>query len=894
MLYLPVPAGVFDIMYCMSIDSTKRMVLIDSKIATGDLVYCVLDKGSDWYAVKYKGSDKYYRFATRRVTILENPIKMQTEELSALGEDLGYHIGAGYRFEAAGKVYCHLVLANGEQLDIEDSDSHSRKIFTYLGKLADKISNDQNMLALLYKKLSYRDAEGSSLKYYLQAASPVAKPDDDTPIIFPFGCNLSQYGAVRNAIYNNFSIIEGPPGTGKTQTILNILANLIIRKQSCQVVSNNNSAVENIEEKLEKYGLDFVAAKLGSKSSRAKFIENQKAIPDLHGWARDDDDTMQTKLRELSREVLDLYAEEQKLSKVNGELSEIKIEHKHFKRRMKSEGTNIRHVTRHGDAMGIWQDIQERDRLSFWCKLKYILIYHIGDFELYKNGTQDIIATIQNEIYQQKIGELAEKADVLTKRVSRRAEIKNTLEQTSLTFFKSFLAKKYAGFERPHYEPDTMYRHFNYFSADYPVVLSTTYSARSSFSANAKFDYVVMDEASQIDITTGALALSSGKNAVIVGDEKQLPNVVPEKEKEITDAVFKQYGIDPAYSFSQNSFLSSAKQILPDVPKCLLREHYRCQSKIINFCNQEFYNSQLIVMSKDLGQADTIKVIRTNAGNHARGHINQRQIDIIKDLLAKLSSRDVGIIAPYRDQVAEIRRNVPDYIEVDTIHKFQGREKDIIIISTVDNEISDFVDDPHILNVAISRAKKQLIMITTGNEIKNTYINHFIDYANYYNFEVETSPIYSIFDFLYSQYTKERLRYLARLPAVSDYDSENLMHRLIKDELASRGNLGVVAHQPLNILIRDYTLLTPEERKYAKNYLTHLDFVIYDKITKRPILAIEVDGYKYHRDGTKQHERDLMKDLILEKYDIPSLRFSTTGSREKEKLTSKLDQILGR
>ena len=67
-----------------------------------------------------------------------------------------------------------------------------------------------------------------------------------------------QKQAVEHALSNQVSIIQGPPGTGKTQTILNIIANLLLAKKSVLVVSNNNSAVSNVVEKLSKpqYSLD--------------------------------------------------------------------------------------------------------------------------------------------------------------------------------------------------------------------------------------------------------------------------------------------------------------------------------------------------------------------------------------------------------------------------------------------------------------------------------------------------------------------------------------------------------------------------------------------------------------------------------------------------------------
>lgn len=75
---------------------------------------------------------------------------------------------------------------------------------------------------------------------------------------------------------------------------------------------------------------------------------------------------------------------------------------------------------------------------------------------------------------------------------------------------------------------------------------------------------------------------------------------------------------------------------------------------------------------------------------------------------------------------------------------------------------------------------------------------------------------------------------------------------------------------------------------------THLDFLIYNRISKKPILAVEVDGYTFHKDGTAQAERDKMKNHILDLYHVPYLRFATNGSGEKEKLTQKLHELVSK
>ena len=119
-----------------------------------------------------------------------------------------------------------------------------------------------------------------------------------------------------------------------------------------------------------------------------------------------------------------------------------------------------------------------------------------------------------------------------------------------------------------------------------------------------------MDESSQIDVVTGTLALSSAKYAVVIGDEKQLPNVIPNNVSNETNKIFNEYNLDKCYSYSLNSFLSSVKNAIPNVQNKMLVEHYRCHPKIINFCNKKFYNNQLVIMTKDDGEDEVIKVIK--------------------------------------------------------------------------------------------------------------------------------------------------------------------------------------------------------------------------------------------------------------------------------------------
>jgi hypothetical protein len=94
------------------------------------------------------------------------------------------------------------------------------------------------------------------------------------------------------------------------------------------------------------------------------------------------------------------------------------------------------------------------------------------------------------------------------------------------------------------------------------------------------------------------------------------------------------------------------------------------------------------------------------------------------------------------------------------------------------------------------------------------------------------------------------------------------------------------------MLIKNPELLNEEECKYAMNPATHLDFLIFNRISKKPVLAMEVDGYKYHKLDTVQAARDLLKNHIMELYEIPLLRFQTNGSGEKERIIEMLDKLV--
>lgn len=106
--------------------------------------------------------------------------------------------------------------------------------------------------------------------------------------------------------------------------------------------------------------------------------------------------------------------------------------------------------------------------------------------------------------------------------------------------------------------------------------------------------------------------------------------------------------------------------------------------------------------------------------------------------LGSINPADIGIVSPYRAQTARMKASVSSKeIEVDTVHKYQGREKRAMIITTVSNEANEFVDNPNLLNVAISRAREKLRLVVSREMAEgNGNVADFVRYIKYINCEV--------------------------------------------------------------------------------------------------------------------------------------------------------------
>ena len=401
------------------------------------------------------------------------------------------------------------------------------------------------------------------------------------------------------------------------------------------------------------------------------------------------------------------------------------------------------------------------------------------------------------------------------------------------------------------------------------AVTSLSAKGRLPFEAGF-FDLVVFDEASQCDIASALPLLYRAKSAVVIGDFKQLHHISNLKETEDIQLRKKYNVADENWSYSDNSLLGLALSRNFRVNIKLL-EHHRSHTDIISFSNKHFYDGNLRITTcyDDLTLVSHDKLgVRWKdvKGSVARpkqgGAINQAEVcEVVKALdeliLQNNYQGSIGVVSPFRAQANAIRVAVKNNAQleaalrnkdflVDTVHKFQGDERDVIIFSPVlsqgmtDGTIRFLKNNENLFNVAITRAKAQLIVVGDREACRNCDVGYLREFALYSQQleqrEIETIPV--------------SRDYEATYPAVSNPEQVSEWERFFYAKLCESG-----------------IITLPQYRidQYA------LDLAIVNGNKK---LNIEVDGEMYHRNWTGELcRRDQTRNQRLKELGWDVMRF---------------------
>jgi DNA replication ATP-dependent helicase Dna2 len=259
---------------------------------------------------------------------------------------------------------------------------------------------------------------------------------------------------------------------------------------------------------------------------------------------------------------------------------------------------------------------------------------------------------------------------------------------------------------------------------DAGVVAATTASCGSRVMRDQDFDVAVVDEAGQLTEPGTLAATTLADRFVLVGDHHQLPPVV-----QADDAIA---GDERCADLGESLFQRLIERY-PDAG-VMLDQQYRMAQRIQAFASREFYDGQLRpatgeVAAQQVGDlagvdADALPhhlqdgVAFVDPDGATDGNTNPTEAATVAEVVeayldAGLSLSEVGVIAPYRAQVAEINTHVPEAVAVDTVDRFQGSSKEVIVISFVATGDLDspIFEDYRRVNVALTRAKKALVLV---------------------------------------------------------------------------------------------------------------------------------------------------------------------------------------
>ena len=272
----------------------------------------------------------------------------------------------------------------------------------------------------------------------------------------------------------------------------------------------------------------------------------------------------------------------------------------------------------------------------------------------------------------------------------------------------------------------------------------------------ALFDVVVIDEASQCDLALAGVALMRGKRAVVVGDPNQLRHVCfLSRTREQAYCVKNEMDEAEQRRFHfRRSLFDVAADAVEQQHFYLLDEHFRSHPHIINFSNEKFYDGDLKIMTGRPGNADSSIELREVKGQREiDSSVNLAEVEETLDQISRVvqsheggKALSIGVVSAFRDHADEIQRRVIEAFTSDVIlrhgmtvgtaHSLQGDEKDVVIMTTSIDKDShrgslQFLETPNLFNVAITRARKLLVLVTSvkAAELPKGLLKDFLVYA---------------------------------------------------------------------------------------------------------------------------------------------------------------------
>ncbi len=656
--------------------------------------------------------------------------------------------------------------------------------------------------------------------------------EEDQLTLHPFveisRLNESQKKAIKLTFKQPLTVLTGPPGTGKSQVVVNIIANAVVSGHSVLFASKNNKAVDTVKERLDRITKEPYLLRFGSRDQ----ITNS-AIPEIkkqisrstYRNMENDDSALETSIGELSESRIRLeYLHEQvalipkfqsKLDTLNKELEKEKSKFSNWESRLNPDhkrffydkretvGVDINDanlliqkinrwnggatsrvlfrifnrsnleqslraindslsegINEYVTASSPWVSVQTNILISGLKNLEFLVELAIIEKQIlkYTEAFFSIISTLENEKNNtfEKLNELEDseggnRTEILT---LEQEIIKQSSEVLNLTIRKKLYNQNVVNTQQymDYLPANNVWKDedvasftqiYEDFLESYSAICLTSLAVKNSSPVTPPLiDLLVIDEASQCDIASAIPLIASAKRVVVIGDPLQLRHITSVREYEQEYLLQELELTDLQLNYVNDSLYDHCFKLanISNFESIFLAEHYRCNPEIAEFSSRYFYE-------KRLGQTMSVQ---TNMNQFEFGDVGLNWINVVglmeksrnvnyaevnkciklaKQLAIEYPKASIGIVTPFKDQYrtifAKLDAEVRERIKVDTVHKYQGDEKDIIIFSlavaanAAPRGIWFLNTHEYLINVAITRARSALYIVGDLDYCKN-------------------------------------------------------------------------------------------------------------------------------------------------------------------------------
>lgn len=595
------------------------------------------------------------------------------------------------------------------------------------------------------------------------ALAPIVKSrapgETSIPVLHPFAMSESQLSAARAALAGPLTVITGPPGTGKSQVIAAIMISAAAAGRSVLFAARQHRALDAVQERLEAATGDRpLLVRANDAGQAAGFIFGQAVQALLtRPEAPDAPQRLARALRraeELDRERCGLIDRWQALDDLSRREAALLDEQDRLTSARDREAAAAR-------AKGLDRENGPSASAGWLHRLFARLAALVGI------GAGPLVGTLRSlRDLDRRLGAVANELSAIEARIdaerrdlagseARPIELTGTLAAESEKLVPVLLdtletvgadtrrrLTEVAGenalhgrarMDLPTEAAQLVLQHL-------PLWGVTTLAAGSRIPLKAGlFDYVIFDEAAQTDIASAIPLLYRARNAVIVGDPQQLTMISSLDPREERDLLAQHDLLRPGIGrFAQGrTTLFDLAASSPSARRFMLTEHYRCHPEIAGYINEAFYGRRLAAltdprrlkvprgMKAGLHWTPVTGPVRARTGGASGSAASDGEADAVVEALARLVDDgfdgSIGVVTffDYQAQLIQQRLHgrVPaealdrHNIKVFTANKFQGDERDVILMSLClapggPPGARFFIErEKRLLNVAVSRAR---------------------------------------------------------------------------------------------------------------------------------------------------------------------------------------------